>query len=91
MTEKEWKKLISQFDKFIEGWDKAYKKSNHKKSGQKNTLKDFEKSLKRDLDLTAEEKFELYYDEYLNRKKEKVHTIKSMLKDLGIDRSSDNK
>ena len=51
----------------------------------------FEKSLKRDLDLTAEEKFELYYDEYLNRKKEKVHTIKSMLKDLGIDRSSDNK
>ena len=28
MSEEEWKKLIKQFDSFIDGWDRAYKKSN---------------------------------------------------------------
>ena len=30
MSEEEWKKLIQQFDSFIDGWDKAYTKSNYK-------------------------------------------------------------
>jgi hypothetical protein len=39
-----------------------------------------------DLDLTPEEKFELYYDEYRNRKKDKNgKSLKSILKDLGIE------
>ena len=87
MTEKEFKKLVQQFDAFITGWDKEYKKSNHKQKGKKNTLKDFENDLKKDQDLSPEEKFELYYDEHRNRQNEKGHTLNSMLKKLGIKRN----
>jgi len=85
MSEEEWKKLIQQFDAFVEGWDKANKKSNHKKSGEQNSLKNFERDLKIDQDLTPEEKFELYYSEHRRRKKdEDGHSLNSILKELGI-------
>ena len=85
MSEEEWKKLIQQFDAFVEGWDKSYKKSNYKKSGETNSLKNFERDLKIDQDLTPEEKFELYYSEHRRRQKDKDgHSLKSMLKNLGI-------
>ena len=86
MSEEEWKKLISQFDEFIVGWDRAYKKSNLKDKGKKDTLKDFSHQLKADMDLTPEEKFELYYDEYRIRKN-KSYTLSQMLKELGIKKS----
>tara|TARA_Y100001938_G_scaffold145378_1_gene221895 strand:+ start:1088 stop:1621 length:534 start_codon:yes stop_codon:yes gene_type:complete len=89
MSEEEWKKLIKQFDSFIEGWDKAYKKSNHKKSGEQNSLESFARDLKIDPDLTPEEKFELYYSEHRKRKKDKKgKSLNSILKDLGIQSSN---
>ena len=85
MSEKEWKKLIQQFDAFVKGWDKEYKKSNHKNKAKKDTLKNFARELKLDPDLTPEEKFELYYSEHKSRIKEKGNSLNSILKELGIN------
>jgi coenzyme F420-reducing hydrogenase delta subunit len=85
MSEEEWKKLIKQFDKFVEGWDKAYKKSNYKDKARQNELKKFLQELKIDHELTNTEKFELYYDEYRRRKKEsETKSLKQVLRNAGI-------
>tara|TARA_Y100001963_G_C6660664_1_gene390272 strand:- start:315 stop:854 length:540 start_codon:yes stop_codon:yes gene_type:complete len=87
MSEREWKKLIQQFDAFVKGWDKEVKRTTHKKRGKKDTLKNFAKELKMDIDLTPEEKFELYYDEYRTRKKEEGISFDKLLNELGISPS----
>ena len=85
MSEKEWKKLIQQFEAFAKGWDKEVKRTTHKKRGQEDTLKNFAKELKMDMDLTPEEKFELYYDEYKIRKEEDDGvSFDKLLDELGI-------
>ena len=85
MTEEEWKKLVAQFDAFIEGWNTEYKKSNHKAKAKKNTLKQFLNDLKKDRDLTSKEKFELYYDEYNKRNLEKNSlSLKKLLSSTGV-------
>ena len=38
MSDEEWKKLIKQFDGFIDGWDRAYKKSKYKDKAKRNGL-----------------------------------------------------
>ena len=85
MSEEEWKKLIKQFDSFIDGWDKAYKKSNYKDKARQNELKKFLTELRIDHELTPEEKFELYYDEYRRRKKEsESKSLRQTLRKAGI-------
>ena len=85
MSEEEWKKLIKQFDSFVEGWDKAYKKSNYKDKAKQNELKKFLQELKIDHELTNKEKFELYYDEYRRRKKEsESKSLRQLLRSTGI-------
>ena len=84
MSEKEWKKLVSQFDSFIKGWDKEVKRTTHRNRGQEDTLKNFAKELKMDSDLTPQEKFELYYDEYTTRKKDDGIPLNQLLDELGI-------
>jgi hypothetical protein len=87
MSDEEWHKLIKQFDSFIDGWDKEYKKSNHKNKAKQNSLKKFLQDLRIDHELTNEEKFELYYDEYRSRKEEKENaSLKQSLKKAGIDK-----
>ena len=85
MSEEEWKKLIKQFDKFVDGWDRAYKKSNYKDKARQNELKKFLQELKIDHELTNKEKFELYYDEYRRRKKEsESKSLRQTLRKAGI-------
>ena len=85
MSEEEWKKLIKQFDSFIDGWDRAYKKSNYKDKARQNELKKFLQELKIDHELTNKEKFELYYDEYRRRKKEsESKSLRQTLRKAGI-------
>jgi superfamily I DNA/RNA helicase len=63
----EFQTLIDQFDKFMKGWDKSYDNPADQKEKEENTadkLKNFKSDLETDEDLTPEEKFELYYDEY---------------------------
>ena len=70
MSEEEWKKLIKQFDSFIDGWDSAYKKSNYKDKAKRHGLKKFLTELHLDHELTNKEKFELYYEEHKSLKKQ---------------------
>tara|TARA_Y100001963_G_scaffold144197_1_gene216034 strand:+ start:291 stop:845 length:555 start_codon:yes stop_codon:yes gene_type:complete len=92
MSEEEWKKLIAQFDKFVEGWDTAYKKSNFKEKARRLDLKNFLTQLKIDHELTPEEKFELYYEEYRNLKKEEESkSLKDTLRKAGIKKPPSKK
>ena len=91
MSEEEWKKLIKQFDSFIDGWDSAYKKSNYKDKAKRSGLKKFLSELRIDHELTPKEKFELYYDEYRSLKKEEESkTLKQTLKKAGIKKPPGN-
>ena len=85
MSDEEWRKLIKQFDGFIDGWDRAYKKSNYKDKAKRNGLKKFLSELRIDHELTPHEKFELYYNERRRREKEKeVKSLRESLKKAGI-------
>ena len=85
MSEEEWKKLIKQFDGFLDGWDKKYKESSYRDKAKRNGLKKFLQELRIDHELTPEEKFELYYDEYRSRKKDKKSTsLKQLLNRAGV-------
>ena len=79
MSEEEWKKLIKQFDAFVEGWDKAYTKSNFKDKAKRLDLKNFLTELKIDHELTNKEKFELYYEEHKSLKKQEESKSLSLI------------
>ena len=92
MSEEEWKKLIKQFDSFIDGWDTAYKKSNYKDKAKRHGLKKFLSELRIDHELTPKEKFELYYDEYRSLQKEKeAKSLNQSLKGAGLTKPPDGK
>jgi hypothetical protein len=91
MSEEEWKKLIQQFDAFVDGWDKEYKKSNYRDKIKRNGLQKFLSELRIDHELTNKEKFELYYDEYRSLKKqEESKTLRQTLKKAGIKKPPGN-
>ena len=91
MSEEEWKKLIKQFDSFIDGWDSAYKKSNYRDKAKRNGLKKFLSELRIDHELTNKEKFELYYEEHKDLKKqEESKTLKETLKKAGLKKPPGN-
>ena len=91
MSEEEWKKLIQQFDSFIDGWDKEYKKSNYRDKAKRHGLQKFLTELHLDHELTDKEKFELYYDEYRSLKKqEEGKTLRQTLKKAGIKKPPGN-
>ena len=83
MSEEEYERLMNAFDSFMSGFNKETKKNKHKKHTPKKTLKKFESDLRRDIDLTPEEKFELYYDEHTKRNNEPI-SFDDVLKELGI-------
>ena len=92
MSEEEWKKLIKQFDSFIDGWDKAYKQSNYRDKAKRNGLKKFLSELRIDHELTPQEKFELYYEEYRSSKREEESkSLKQSLKKAGITKPPSGK
>ena len=91
MSEAEWKKLIQQFDSFIDGWDKEYKKSNYRDKLKRNGLKKFLSELRIDHELTNKEKFELYYEEHRSIEKAKEgKTLNQTLKKAGIKKPPGN-
>jgi hypothetical protein len=44
MSDEEFEKLVSQFDSFLDGWDKEYEKTSNKKSKNKSKNKNKRKS-----------------------------------------------
>ena len=92
MSEEEWKKLIKQFDGFLDGWDKSYKKSNYRDKAKRHGLKKFLSELRIDHELTAKEKFELYYDEYRSLQKDKdSKSLNESLKKAGLKKPPSGK
>ena len=92
MSEEEWKKLIKQFDGFLDGWDKEYKKSNYRDKAKRNGLKKFLSELRIDHELTPKEKFELYYNEYRSLQKEKEgKSLAESLKKAGLKKPPPNR
>ena len=91
MSEEEWKKLIQQFDSFIDGWDKAYTKSNWRDKAKRSGLKKFLSELKIDHELTDKEKFELYYEEHRSIEKSKESkSLNDSLKKAGLKKPPGN-
>jgi len=91
MSDEEWKKLIKQFDGFLDGWDKAYKESNYRDKAKRHGLKKFLSELRIDHELTNKEKFELYYDEYRSLRKDKEgKSLKESLKKAGLKKPPGN-
>ena len=91
MSEEEWKKLIQQFDSFIDGWDKESKKSNYRDKAKRNGLQKFLSELRIDHELTDKEKFELYYEEHRSLKKqEQSKSLNESLKKAGLKKPPGN-
>ena len=79
MTEKEFDKMLEQFDAFLRGWEKEYNKKHPKKPtpprqkfkpphiedvAQYMSLEEIKEYLLDDDELTDEERFDLYYEEH---------------------------
>ena len=91
MSEEEWKKLIQQFDGFIDGWDREYKKSNYRDKAKRHGLKKFLSELRIDHELTDKEKFELYYEERESLEKGKeAKSLSETLKKVGLKKPPGN-
>ena len=87
MPDEDYEKLLKQFDSFFKNFKIEYHKSKAEKKSKddKSKLKHFKNELKKDADLTVEEKFELYYDEYiLNKQKQNSIGFNQILNDIGL-------
>ena len=92
MSDEEWKKLIKQFDGFLDGWDREYKKSNHRDKAKRLGLKKFLTELKIDHELTVKEKFELYYEEHRSLQKDKeAKSLSQSLEKAGLKKPPPNR
>ena len=92
IPDEDYEKMLKQFDSFFKNFKKEYHKSkSENKSNKKLNLNKFKEELKKDKDLTNEEKFELYYDEYVkNKLKQKSRNLNSMLKEIGLTINNKN-
>ena len=92
IPDEDYEKMLKQFDSFFKNFKKEYHKSkSENKSNKKLNLKKFKEELKKDKDLTNEEKFELYYDEYVkNKLKQKSRNLNNMLKEIGLTINNKN-
>jgi len=88
MSDKDYEKLVDQFDAFLRSWEKEYNKKNPKKKAKRKprkstkptfediaqycSLEEIEDMLLDDPELTPEDRFELYYTEHKRVQKEKV-------------------
>jgi len=91
MPDEDYEKMLKQFDSFFKNFKVEYHKSKAEKKskGGKSKLKHFKDELKKDVDLTPEEKFELYYDEYVdNKRKQNSMGLNQILTDIGLTLNS---
>jgi hypothetical protein len=106
MSDKEFEKLVDTFDNFLRAWEKEYLKDNPQKKPKKKrpfkpsiidiaqhcSLEEISDMLLDDLELTPEERFELYYTEHerVQRNKIPTYTLDEMLKKLKIGKQGSN-
>ncbi len=95
MNDKEFEKLVDNFDNFLRAWEKEYLKDNPQKKSKEDdwkpriedvsqhcSLDEIRDMLLDDPELTDHERFDLYYTEHerVNRKKVKTYSLDEMLK-----------
>ena len=91
MSEEEYDRMMEDAEKLFKGYRDKYKGKTKRVNGKSNmTLEEFKKELKKDRELTPEEKFELYYHERELRTN-KLTSFDSMIKKLGLKKSKKNK
>ena len=91
MSEEEYDRMMEDAEKLFKGYRDRYKGKIKRINGKGNmTLEQFKKELKKDRELTPEEKFELYYHERELRTN-KLTSFDSMIKKLGLKKSKKNK
>ena len=91
MSEEDYDRMMNEADKLFKGYNDRYKGKTKRVNGKSNmTLEQFNRELKKDRELTAEEKFELYYHERELRTN-KLTSFDSMIKKLGLKKSKKNK
>ena len=106
MPEKDFDKMLNQFDAFLRGWEKEYNKKHPDKPAPPRqefkpphiedvaaymSLDEVKEYLLDDEELSNEEAFELYYDERERRKpKKKGLSYNQLLKKAGIQPTKKN-
>jgi hypothetical protein len=91
MSEEDYDRMMNEADKLFKGYNDRYKGKTKRVNGKSNmTLEQFKKELKKDRELTPEEKFELYYHERELRNN-KLNSFDLFLKKLGLKKSKKNK
>ena len=91
ISDEDYEKMMNEADKLFKGYKDKYKGKTKRVNGKSNlSLEQFKKELKKDKELSAEEKFELYYHERELRNN-KLTSFDSMIKKLGLKKSKKNK
>ena len=107
MNDKDYEKLVDNFDNFLRSWEKEYYKDHPKKKSKKRkpkeprfedivqhcSLDEIRDMLLDDPELTPNERFDLYYEEHKRVEKEKIpkYTLNQIMKKAGIDPPPKNK
>ena len=91
ISDEDYERMMKDADKLFKGYRDKYKGKTKRVNGKGSmTLEQFKKELKKDRELTPEEKFELYYHERELRTN-KLNSFDSFLKKLGLKKSKKNK
>ena len=91
ISDEDYEKMMNEADKLFKGYKDKYKGKIKRVNGKSNlSLEQFKKELKKDKELSAEEKFELYYHERELRNN-KLTSFDSFLKKSGLKKSKKNK
>jgi len=84
LSDDDYEKMMGEADRIFNKYNDKYKGKTKRVNGKgKISLEKFKKELLADRDLSPEEKFELYYDEY-DKRKNKIGSLDSILSKLGI-------
>ena len=101
MSDEEFQKLVDNFDNFLRAWEKEYLKNNPDKNIEKRedkfnrphiddvsqymSLEEIREYLLDDPELTDEERFDLYYQEWERvQLKKNSHSLKEIMKSLKL-------
>ena len=91
ISDEDYEKMMNEADKLFRGYKDKYKGKTKRVNGKSNlSLEQFKKELKKDKELSAEEKFELYYHERELRNKKPI-SLDSIIKKAGLKKSNKNK
>lgn len=91
MSEEDYERMMDEADKLFKGYKDKYKGKTKRVNGKSNlSLEQFKKELKKDKELSAEEKFELYYHERELRNNKPI-SLDSIIKKAGLKKSNKNK